>query len=457
MTKRRHFFKAAVAAACALVLGACSSYVGQSALIKQALVDADYDDALERIESIDKSSSELLYLYEKGLVLHYQNRFAESNEALEQAEVLLEELYTKSVTRELAALAIADQVAKYRGDPHEAVLVNYYKILNYLYLGDVDGAAIECRRVNRKLQAIRDAGDDYFENDPFLQYLTALVYEESGDRGEAEVSYRVAVQSYDDLSDAYAVKAPGFIFCDAADNARSFGDAEAFEAYAARSDCDSMTSDVKSGRINILLECGYVTHKEEASINLPIYTDDDWDDNKKFAVELSGRRGHNARRGVKVDYWLRVAMPVLAVNPPTVSSAMIDARVGESGAAVRSAAAVPVENVSALAELAFHEKEGKILLRSIVRALAKYAAKKGADSKDEALGWLVNIVGAATETADTRSWSTLPGRILMARMDLPVGTYDLHVKLDGSNETEFIIPSVTVRPGRTTFLNHRIY
>jgi hypothetical protein len=166
---------------CAFASTGCSSYDNRSMLIKQALVQEDFDAALENVEKIGKSSSELLYLYEKGLVLHYQNRFAESNEVFEAAEALLEDLYTKSVTRETAALLVKDDIARYRGEPYEAVFVNYYKILNYLHQDDLEGALVECRRVNRKLQMIADAGEETFENDPFVQYLTGMVYAAAGD------------------------------------------------------------------------------------------------------------------------------------------------------------------------------------------------------------------------------------------------------------------------------------
>jgi hypothetical protein len=133
-------------------VSACSNYVARSTLIRTALIEDDYDRALAAVEEIDPSNSKLLYLYEKGLILHCRGDYAGSSEAFAQSEIVLEDLYTKSVTREAAALAISETIAQYRGDAFEAVFVNYYQILNYLGLGDVEGAMVECRRVNRKLQ-----------------------------------------------------------------------------------------------------------------------------------------------------------------------------------------------------------------------------------------------------------------------------------------------------------------
>ena len=162
------------------VVSGCSTYAYKTPEIRQAMVDGDYETALGFVESIDKGNSELLYLYEKGLLLHYQDEYVKSNETFELAEVVFDELYTKSVTRELAALVITDNIAKYRGEVYETVILNYYKILNYIYLNDLDGALVECRRVNEKLQRIADADETEVVNDPFIQYITALVYQVAG-------------------------------------------------------------------------------------------------------------------------------------------------------------------------------------------------------------------------------------------------------------------------------------
>jgi uncharacterized protein len=82
---------------------------------------------------------------------------------------------------------------------------------------------------------------------------------------------------------------------------------------------------------------------------------------------------------------------------------------------------------------AFREKEASMLARAIVRGLVKYLAHQEADDSDEALGALVNIFNIATETADTRSWSSLPGCVFLARLDLPKGRYKV--------EADFLDPN----------------
>jgi hypothetical protein len=119
-----------------------------------------------------------------------------------------------------------------------------------------------------------------------------------------------------------------------------------------------------------------------------------------------------------------------------------------------------VENIDALAALAFSEGQWHVLLRATTRALIKYAAKKGADSQDVVLGALVNLFNVATESADTRSWSTLPEKILMTRLDLPEGNWDLDVALfdqTGRRTGGFVIEDIGVRAGHVDFLNFRVH
>jgi hypothetical protein len=459
----------------AVLSGACSTYHYRSAEIKRSFSEADYEMALERIERIDRGRSELLYLYEKGLTLHYGDRFEDSNEAFERAELLLEELYTKSVSRELAALAISDNIAKYRGESYEAVIVNYYKILNYLYLGDLDGALVECRRVNRKLEYLRDTEGIFFSNDPFIQYLTGMVYREAKELNDADVSLRVAIDEYQELSEAYGIDVPHLLSCDAQETARLLGEATAVDTTTVR--CPRYPPP-DHGVLNLFLESGYVAHKQERKIVLPIFKEDDTDDLEALAIVLAEREGvavTTYRGNAKVDYVLKVAMPVLVPTPvpwdyaelrPLARTPVASAESGDSAAtgtpAIENAVvrAHVVENIDAYSAAAFEESYGKVLFRTIVRALSKYAAKKGASRKDETLGWLVNWFNVASESADTRGWTTLPEKILMARLVLPGGEYDLQVDLFdawGRHIDRLLIEGVFVEADRTTFLNHRIF
>lgn len=462
---QRHGKRAAIARALAIVVTACvihcgcASQMARSPYVKSYVDEQNFSAALEEIEKIDKGTSRLLYLYEKGLVLHYDGRYEESNTALEEAERVYDDLYTRSLSREIGSLLTSDNIIQYRGERFEAALVHYYKILNYLFVSRPDEAVVECRKLNNRLRAFADSGDSVYVNDPFLQYLTGMVYLEGGEIQDADVSLRVALKAYSALQNRYGVEVPGWLHCDLLRCARILGDDEAIERYREAVDsCAVRGHGEDLGTVNIFLECGYVSFKVEENIVLPIYENEVGDDTNvdEFARGLSLRYGQPVEQGLSLDYLLRVALPTMVPSPGPFVYAGIRTRVGGQAYAAR---AEVVENLDALALRAFESRRGTIMIKAISRALTKYLAKEGADKESTLLGWMVNLFNVATEGADTRCWATLPQTIRMARLVLPEGAYDLEIVLhdqSGSEEESYPIKGVKVRRGRSTFLSYRI-
>ena len=61
-------------------------------------------------------------------------------------------------------------------------------------------------------------------------------------------------------------------------------------------------------------------------------------------------------------------------------------------------------------------------------------------------GVLANVVAVATETADTRSWLTLPSVISVTRVALKPGSHELKIFTDGRLDLE----EIKLRPGEDT-------
>jgi hypothetical protein len=91
--------------------------------------------------------------------------------------------------------------------------------------------------------------------------------------------------------------------------------------------------------------------------------------------------------------------------------------------------------------------------------VTKYLAKKGAEDKWGGLsGALVDLLGSATEHADTRSWLTLPSEIHLARLSLPAGAHRASLDLlgeSGHNVETVDFGEIEVIEGDVTFLHHR--
>jgi tetratricopeptide (TPR) repeat protein len=445
------------AASCALLAG-CASQMARSPAVKDYVDRQEFDAALAQIEQIDRSTSRLLYLYEKGIVLHYAGRYDESSAALEEAEHLFDDLYTKSLSREIGAILTSDNVIQYRGERFEAALVHYYKILNYLHESDMEGALVECRKLNNRLRFFADAEDSVYAGDPFLQYLTGMVYMEAGELSDADVSLRAALDAYGAVGARYSIRPPASLRCDLARCASLLGDLDAAAVYADTTGaCDPNAGKSGFGTLNVFLECGYAPFKVEQNIVFPIYKGEVNDDidTDKFAVTLTNRYGEPVNENLKLDYVLRVAMPELVPSPEPFAEAAV--RVAEGGR-TREETALVAENIDALAFEAFDARRGAIMLKTVARALAKYLAKEGVDDKSEIAGLIANLFNVLTESADVRSWATLPQTIRMTRFVLPAGSYDLEIVLRGAAPEEecHVIEKIEITGGRSRFVNFRV-
>src|SRR5690606_8924501 len=113
--------------------------------------------ALATIERHGGSKDQVLVFLERGLILHYADRWRESNEAFAAAERLADELYTKSVSEGAFSLLANDGAISYRARPYELAMVPYYKALNYAYLGLRDEAQVEARRASLQMARYVDA------------------------------------------------------------------------------------------------------------------------------------------------------------------------------------------------------------------------------------------------------------------------------------------------------------
>jgi hypothetical protein len=74
-------------------------------------------------------------------------------------------------------------------------------------------------------------------------------------------------------------------------------------------------------------------------------------------------------------------------------------------------------------------------------------------------GAVARIIAIASEEADKRSWATLPDRILVGRVMLPPGTYDLEFRYAGRSGRELersTMRGVTISAGGRRFLSMRV-
>ena len=435
--------------------GCAAGYAGYMKGSLRRMERRDYQGALAKLEKPSGDTNKLLYRFEKGLILHYKGDYETSNLEFEKAERLIDQLYTRSASREIASLITNDAIRPYSGEEFERVFIHYFRAMNYRYLGQHEEALVECRKANLRLEDYAQASgaDLTYRNDAFLQYLTGLLFEDEGELNDAYVSYRDAEKGYGAYAGAFGLKMPRMLAQDLARLARRLGYEQEFLDYVHRYRLEpGEVRQPEGGEVIVFAETGFIPRKRENQISVPILSGD----NTREVWVLSDRmvyRHRHPHRYRKVEYWLKVALPYYVDVP----SQAVSVRLRGGG---KTAEGVKVEDLGAIAHRSLREKEDTILLRTIARGLAKYAMTKAAEKQSEFLGVLLNIFGLTTEVADTRSWLSLPASVHVARFSLPPGTVDLVLEfLDWRGEVieqqEF--PRVEVVSGERMFLSHRSY
>ena len=81
------------------LLAGCATYSAKFADLKPELASGQFDAALATVEKESGSKDRLLYYLERGLILHYADRYAESNEAF--AAALLHDVGKLALSRHL--------------------------------------------------------------------------------------------------------------------------------------------------------------------------------------------------------------------------------------------------------------------------------------------------------------------------------------------------------------------
>ena len=157
------------------------------------------------IEKIEKKKDDLygeksafLYHFDEGMLYHYAGKNQESIKHFEQAEQIYEDLYTKSVTNEVAAIATNDNIRPYRARPFEVLMMYQYQILNYLAIGDLDGALVEVRRAQIASEALYQKDKEKVNDNGWLRYLSAIVYEMAGEEDDAAIAYLKAAKAFEE-------------------------------------------------------------------------------------------------------------------------------------------------------------------------------------------------------------------------------------------------------------------
>ena len=139
-----------------------------------------------------------LYHFDLGVLYHYNGDYKESATNFAKAEKIYDDLYTRSISNEAAAIVTNDNVRPYRARPFEVLVLHEMQIMNYLAQRNVDGALVEVNRAQKAMTELYQKDNDKTNDNGFLRYLTAIVYEMAGEPDEAAIAYYKTVKAYNE-------------------------------------------------------------------------------------------------------------------------------------------------------------------------------------------------------------------------------------------------------------------
>ncbi len=328
----------------------------------------------------------------------------------------------------MAGTVTDDRTRPYNLPAYEFISTLQYQILNHIFLGAPDAAAVEARRavfaqdqiaekyskevqeaqaaaaegkhakafdkVNSQMQSmapVLEMTRSSFENG-LTWYLCGVILEQDNDAANASLSYRKAWELM-----------PGnpYIQKDFLRLIRT-QDAEAYKGLLAQTGADPNTLKRDATEIILILEEGFVSQRQSMKIPFPV---------------------PGVNTVTSVDF------PVYRDVPYT--PAAIGVRAGERELGL-SALALSVQS---LAYRDLKEKLPGIVVRNVTRVATRVIAQQAAKQigGGAELGVLAfNAISAAINKADTRAWYTLPMAAHLYRGGIEPGEHTIELRSQGS-------------------------
>ncbi|MDR0465217.1 MAG: hypothetical protein LBG94_08930 [Treponema sp.] len=401
----------------ALIILSCATNTGAFLSVDSAVYSSDYTAAIDIIINA-QSGNKTLYgennaislFLDKGLLEYYAGNYSVSSADLQNAERLIEEAYTKSITQGFLSFIINDNTKDYPGEDFEDIYLNVFNALNYYNRGNFEGALVEIRKLSnssgkldmlaRKYEYIdpntgaglndtvyKETGigdlpktlSVNFSNSALARYLGALFYQAEGNTDSARIEFEQLQRAFSSNKSIYYNPVPA-----AVEQARNVPP--------------------DTARLNVISFTGLSPVKEEQNIvhYLPF------------------------QHPVLQIAFLK--LPVLAKRASLITR--IEVMVEGKG----SFNLELLEDMGAVVEETFKARYSSIVLKTYIRTLIKYivadiTALETVKQQGELAGFLVAVAARTamdiSESADVRMSRYLPDKAHIGGINLDPGIYNV--------------------------------
>jgi len=401
------------------LLFSCASRPGAYKEIDLAVGNGDFEGAVEKLTDAQKSKkpiyaerNAIMLFLDKGLLEHYAGDYENSSRSLQEAERMIEEAYTKSITAGFMSYIVNDNTKEYPGEDFEDIYINVFNALNYYRRGNIEGALVEIRKLsmsNGKLDMLarryeykdpnsgasleelvqKEAGRGQlprgkpvdFSNSALARYLAALFYLAGGNTDSARIEFEQVQRAF--LTNRNVYQNP---FPSAVEQARN----------------------VPAGmaRLNVIGFAGLSPVKEEEVVvhYFPFF--------QSPAFHVANFK-----------------LPKLVERPSVIDR--IEVTAGQERFQLEL-----LEDMGAVIRETFAVRYANIVIKTYIRTLLKYvtadvAAAVTSERQSPLAGLAIALAARAafeaTESADIRMSRYLPNRAYIGGVNLPPGNYDVTV------------------------------
>jgi tetratricopeptide (TPR) repeat protein len=403
----------------------CATYSEKTKSMRDKMSSGDYNGGLKEINGLLKvkqadefpskwNADDALLLLERGSLLIAQEKHEKSATTLKAADDHLELLDIANDTAgNIGKYVYSDSATKYRATPVEKLALNEINMMNYLALGNLQGAQVESRRFT-VMRSYLNEMDKAHVFGVAGSYLSGFIFEQLGDFNRALRYYDEVLlrKSFTTLKEPLARLSIKGNY--RGNNLKTFLKKLPLELKG------DLPSEKGTGEILIIGNVGRVPYKEPhrepigAVIGL-------------YGAFITGDPEVLSRSIFKVVNYPELVQP---------ENRFINGSVEIDGKIVRGEL---LSDVSADIEKEYETLKPKIIgaaiSRLIARAVTAEVAGHNVGKKSEILGKIValTVEGAlvAADKPDTRSWTLLPGYIYVARKRVQAGPHIVEIGLKG--------------------------
>lgn len=420
-----------------LLLASCGTYYTKHIKFHQLFINdkiLEADQLLAKDKRAARGKARLLHYLNRGITHHLMQQYEASNQFFEQAYLTYQDFVSHPVDEVLSFL-VNPTVTDYRGENHEILLIHYYKALNYLQLGDLSAALVECRRLNIQLNQLSDKYNsaNTYRRDAFIHILMGLIYHANHEYNDAFIAYRNAIEIYqEDYKKLFNLKTPLQLKKDLIYAAYKTGFHDQVDYYKQQFQLAyDPSQESEGGDVICLWNNGLGPIKHECDINFVLVKGTGGVINfvnEELGLVFPFPLGDDSQTKQTLSdlHLLRVAFPKYIERPLLYNKATIQVQ----GNIYRLEQA---EDINAISFQVLHERMiwefSKSLLRVALKKVAEFQLRK----QNEMLGTILGVVNFATEKADTRNWQTIPHSIYYTRIRLLEGQHQLNFQAKTTN------------------------